>query len=331
MNAVQNLARAIGSRVQACAALNMPRSTFYRCLKPDSPRKDRPTPPLALSQQEEQYMLNILHSERFQDRAPQEIYATLLDEGTHICSVRTMYRILEKHGEVKERRRQVRRPAYEKPEILATGPNQVWSWDITKLKGPQKWNYFNLYVIMDIYSRYVTGWMVADRESSVLAERLIKDTCMKQGIDRDQLIIHADRGASMKSKRVANLLADLGITKTHSRPYVSNDNPYSEAQFKTLKYCPAFPDRFGSIQDSRSFCQAFFAWYNDEHKHTGISLLTPAQLHYGEAKQVIETRNQTLQAAFNRHPHRFKYKQPEHPDVPKAAWINKPKLEYDVL
>lgn len=331
MNAVQNLARAIGSRVQACAALNMPRSTFYRCLKPDSPRKDRPTPPLALSQQEEQQILDILHSERFQDRAPQEIYATLLDEGTHICSVRTMYRILEKHGEVKERRRQVRRPAYEKPELLATGPNQVWSWDITKLKGAQKWNYFNLYVIMDIYSRYVTGWMVADRESSVLAERLIKDSCMKQGIARDQLIIHADRGPSMKSKRVANLLADLGITKTHNRPYVSNDNPYSEAQFKTLKYCPAFPDRFGSIQDSRSFCQAFFTWYNDEHKHTGISLLTPGQLHYGEAKQVIESRNQALQEAFNRHPHRFKYKQPEHPGVPKAAWINKPKTVVDVL
>lgn len=331
MNAVQELSKAIGSRSRACDALEVPRAAFYRYLKPEQSKQGRPAPPLALTGKEEQHMVDLLHSKRFQDKAPQEVYATLLDEGTYICSIRTMYRVLEKHGEVKERRRQVRRPAYEKPEILATGPNQVWSWDITKLKGPQKWNYFYLYVIMDIFSRYVPGWMVADRESSVLAERLIKDTCIKQGIVRDQLIIHADRGPSMKSKRVANLLADLGITKTHSRPYVSNDNPYSEAQFKTLKYCPAFPDRFGSIQDSRLFCQVFFPWYNDEHKHTGISLLTPGQLHYGEAKQVIESRNQTLQAAYSRHPHRFKYKQPEHPDIPKAAWINKPKLTFEVL
>jgi putative transposase len=282
---------------------------------------------LALSQEEEQEVLDTLHSERFQDKAPQEVYATLLDEGTHLCSVRTMYRILDKNQEVKERRQQVSRAHYVKPELLATGPNQVWSWDITKLKGPAKWTYFYLYVILDIFSRYVVGWMVAERESSILAQDLIAQTCQKQGIVEGQLTIHADRGASMRSKPVAHLLSDLGITKTHSRPYTSNDNPYSESQFRTLKYCPEFPERFGSIQDSRSFCCPFFTWYNNEHKHSGISLFTPAVVHYGQAEEVIASRNQVLEQAYLSKPHRFKYEKPEHPPVPTEAWINKPKPE----
>jgi putative transposase len=234
---------------------------------------------------------------------------------------------LDKNQEVKERRQQVSRTHFVKPELLATGPNQVWSWDITKLKGPAKWTYFYLYVILDIFSRYVVGWMVAERESSILAQHLIAQTCQKQGIVEGQLTIHADRGASMRSKPVAHLLSDLGVTKTHSRPYTSNDNPYSESQFRTLKYCPEFPERFGSIQDSRSFCCPFFTWYNNEHKHSGISLLTPADMHYGQAEEVISSRNHVLEQAYLSKPHRFKYKKPEHPPVPTEAWINKPKVE----
>ncbi len=235
-----------------------------------------------------------------------------------------MYRILDKHNEVKERRKQVKRPYYEKPELLATGPNQVWSWDITKLKGPVKWTYFYLYVILDIFSRYVVGWMVAHREQAALAKRLIAETCKKQHIEEGQLTIHADRGSSMKSKAVANLLADLGVTKTHSRPYVSNDNPYSESQFKTLKYCPGFPARFGSIQDARELCRHFFLWYNQEHKHSALGLLTTEQVHYGLAMEVLEHRAQVLDAAFKQHPARFKGKLPRPMEPPKAAWINKP-------
>jgi putative transposase len=238
-----------------------------------------------------------------------------------------MYRILDKHNELKERRKQVSRPYYEKPELLAAAPNQVWSWDITKLKGPVKWTYFYLYVILDIFSRYVVGWMVTYRERSALAKRLIEETCHKQDISQDQLTIHADRGSSMTSKAVAHLLADLGVTKTHSRPYVSNDNPYSESQFKTLKYCPEFPERFGSIQDARNFCCPFFTWYNTEHKHSGIGLMTPEQVHYGQAPQVLARRSQVLKAAFKQHPARFKGKLPRPLELPKAAWINKPDNE----
>ena len=274
-------------------------------------------------------MIDRLHSTRFQDDAPSQVYAALLDEGRYHCSIRTMYRILkEEHGQVRERRRNhVPRPVYEKPELLATRPKAVWSWDITRLKGPAKWTYFHLYVILDIFSRLVVGWMAAHREQNALARRLIAETCAKQGIIPGQLIIHADRGASMRSKGVAQLLADMGVTKTHSRPHVSNDNPYSEAQFKTLKYRPGFPDRFGSIQDARAFCQDFFSWYNTEHRHSGIGLMTPEQVHYGMAEKIVDRRRDVLRMAFEKNPNRFKSKIPKPPALPKAVWINKPSSE----
>jgi putative transposase len=256
------------------------------------------------------------------------VYAQLLDDGQYMCGIRTMYRILHSiHGDVKERRPHVDRRHYQKPERLATEPNQVWSWDITKLKGPVKWTYYYLYVIMDIFSRYVVGWMIAQRELGTLAKRLIQDTCEKQNIESDQLTIHSDRGPSMKSKPVALLLSDLGVTKSLNRPHVSNDNPYSEAQFKTLKYCPQFPGRFGSIQDARSFCQQFFSWYNKEHRHSGIGLMTPEQVHYGLAQKIYDDRCKVLLNAFEKNPVRFKGKVPKPHALPKAAWINKPKTE----
>jgi putative transposase len=306
----------------------MCRAAFYRIRgkkekKQDSPR--RSPSPRALLAAEKQQVLEILHSDRFVDQAPAEIYATLLDEGRYLCSIRTMYRILATEQEVRERRNQLRHPVYSKPELLATGPNQVWSWDITKLLGPVKWSYFYLYVILDIFSRYVVGWMVAHRESAILAERLISNACAQQGIVPGQLTIHADRGSSMKSKPVALLLSDLGITKTHSRPHTSDDNPYSESQFKTLKYRPDFPDRFGSSQDARAFCQLFFPWYNREHRHSGIGLLTPEMVHYGKAASILQTRSRVLEAAYEKHPERFVRRRPAPLAVPQAAWINKPK------
>jgi putative transposase len=258
------------------------------------------------------------------DCAVAEVYATLLDEGTYLCSIRTMYRLLEAPGEVRERRQQRQHPHYTKPELLATAPNQLWSWDITKLHGPSKWTYFQLYVIIDVFSRYVVGWMVAHRESGVLAERLIRLSCEKQQIARGQLILHADRGPSMTSKTVALMLSDLGITKSHSRPHVSNDNPFSEAQFKTLKYQPAFPKQFGCIQDARTFCQSFFTWYNQDHHHGGIGLLTPAIMHSGQAAVVTQQRQQVLTTAFQAHPERFVRHPPHPPVVPTAVWINPP-------
>ena len=326
MSAAYALSQDVGKKA-ACEALAVPRATFYRHMGPESSQggKTRPVPVLALTKQERGTVIDILHSERFQDKAPRQVYAALLDEGQYHCSVRTMYRILtDEHGDVKERRRQVKRPSYEKPELLATAPNQVWSWDITKLKGPVKWTYFYLYVILDIFSRYVVGWMVAHREQDALAKRLIEETCQKQHIHHGQLIIHADRGSSMKSKAVAHLLSDLGITKTHSRPQVSNDNPYSESQFKTLKYCQAFPVRFGSIQDSRSFCQGFFPWYNKEHCHSGIGLMTPESVHYGRAEGIFTARSTVLAKAYEKHPNRFKGSMPKPPALPQAVWINKP-------
>lgn len=327
MSAVQALSNDVGIAA-ACRALHVPRASFYRRCRTKNKLKQTtpaPSPPLALSSEERQEVVGILHSKRFQDKAPCQVYATLLDEGEYYCSVRTIYRILaSEHGGVIDRRKQVQRPRYSKPELLATQQNQVWSWDITKLKGPAKWTYFYLYVIIDIYSRYVVGWMVAHREQTALARRLIQESCLKQSIQKGQLTIHADRGSSMKSKGVAFLLADLGVTKTHSRPHVSNDNPYSESQFKTLKYCPEFPERFGSVQDARQFCQDFFNWYNKEHRHTGIALLTPEQVHYGMADDILKTRSQVLQAAFDRTPERFKGKIPKQLELPKSVWINKP-------
>jgi putative transposase len=252
------------------------------------------------------------------------VFATLLDEGVYHCSLRTMHRILEQEGETGERRDQLTHPAYQKPELLATAPNQLWSWDITKLKGPAKWTYFYLYVILDVFSRYVVGWMVAPRETAELAKRLIADTCDKQNIQPGQLTVHADRGSSMTSKPVAFLLAELGVTKSHSRPYVSDDNPYSESQFRTMKYRPEFPDRFGCIQDSRAFCQDFFQWYNHEHRHSGIGLLAPAMVHFGETPAVLAQRQAVLDAAYHAHPERFVRRPPKPLPLPSEVWINKP-------
>ena len=281
--------------------------------------------PRALSVAEQQAVRAVLHSDRFQDTAPAAVYATLLDEGTYLASERTMYRLLAADGETRSRRDQLVHPAYQKPELLATAPNQVWSWDITKLLGPAKWTYYYLYVILDIYSRYVVGWMVAHREQAALAERLIAETLAKQDIPADQLTLHADRGSSMTSKPVAFLLADLGVTKTHSRPHVSNDNPYSEAQFKTLKYRPGFPDRFASMDEARAFCQNFFRWYNAEHRHAGIGLLPPQVVHDGQAQDAYDTRSAVLAAAYAAHPERFVRQAPRPPQLPTAAWINPPK------
>lgn len=329
MEAAQTLSYEAGIK-PACEALEVSRAGFYRMQKqrnaPFVEPNNRPSPPRALSSDERQRVLDILHTERFVDKAPYEVYATLLDEGQYHCSIRTMYRILDENKEVKERRNQLSHPVYQKPELLATAPNQVWSWDITKLLGPVKWTYFYLYVIMDIFSRYVVGWMIALAESAILAERLIGETCAKQNIEKGQLTLHADRGSSMKSKPVALLLSDLGVTKTHSRPYTSDDNPYSEAQFKTLKYRPDFPERFGCIEDSRSFCQGFFPWYNKEHRHTGIGLLTPEAVHYGLAKDMQIARDKILRTAYELHPERFVKRMPVPPILPEGVWINKPKM-----
>jgi len=324
MSAISNSSDLLDLR-SACDAIGMPRSTYYRGLK--QPRGARTTSsrhPRALSGQERQQVLDQLHAERFVDQAPAEIYSTLLDEGIYLCSVRTMYRILNQAHEVKDRRRQRSKRNYKKPELLAAAPNQVWSWDITKLKGPMKWNYFYLYVIIDIFSRYVVGWMVADRENSIHAKNLIGTTAERQKIEPDTLTLHSDRGAPMKSKVTGQLLADLGITKSLSRPSVSDDNPYSEAHFKTVKHNPWFPECFGSIQDANSYCRMFFNWYNNEHKHSGIGFVTPNQLHHGAAKEIIENRKQVLKAAYRQHPERFVNKEPAPAKLPSVAWINPP-------
>jgi putative transposase len=325
MAAAEEIARTIGV-APACDALTVSRASLYRSRRPrpDVPRC-RPSPQRALSVPERHVVLNALHSNRFIDRAPAQVWAELIDDRIYYCSIRTMYRLLAEHGEVRERRDQLRHPSYQKPELLATAPNQVWSWDITKLLGPAKWTYYYLYVLLDIFSRYVVGWMVAFKEAATLAKRLIEESCRKQGIVAGQLTIHADRGSSMTSKPVALLLSDLGVTKTHSRPHVSNDNPYSEAQFKTLKYCPEFPDRFGGIEHSRSFCHPFFTYYNTEHRHSGLGLMTPESIHYGYAEQILAARRDTLDVAYAAHPERFVRKPPQPPALPTAAWINPPR------
>ena len=308
----------------ACQALSVPRSSFYRARLPKKEAQPRPTPQRALSGEEKVQVRQTLNSERFQDSSPRQVYATLLDEGIYYCSWRTMYRILDEHQEVRERRNQLRHPKYIKPELLTTDPNMLWSWDLTKLRGPAKWTYYYLYTILDVYSRYVVGWMIAERESATLAEQLIRETCEKQGIQPEQLTVHADRGSSMRSKTVALLLADLGVTKTHSRPYVSNDNPYSESQFKTMKYRPTYPERFGSIQDARTWARFFFRWYNHDHHHSALGLMTPADVHHGQAEAVREQRQKVLQAAYAAHPERFVLGEPQAPGLPQEVWINKP-------
>jgi putative transposase len=326
--AVATLAPAVGT-VRACRAIGQPRSGWYRRHRqsPPPPRPPRLAPapqPRALSAAERQQVLDLLHDERFCDLAPASVYATLLDEGSYLCSTSTMYRLLRSQDETGDRRRHATHPARVKPELLASGPNQCWSWDITKLAGPAKWTWYYLYVILDIYSRYVVGWMVAAREAALLAERLLADTITTQQVPPGQLTIHADRGGSMTSKPVALLLADLGVTRSHSRPHVPDDNPYSESQFKTLKHHPSFPERFGSLQEARAFCQRFFGWYNFEHRHSGIALLTPADVHHGRAPQITLARGAVLDAAFAAHPERFVRKPPVPPALPNMVWINKP-------
>ena len=308
-----------------CDALGICRSTYYRWKQPPVYGPvHRMASPRALLPEETRAVLAVLHEDRFADLAPAQIWATLLDEKRYLCSERTMYRILAVHDELRERRAQRVHPRYAAPELLATKPNQVWSWDITKLKGPTPGTYFHLYVIIDVFSRYVVGWMVAPRESATLAERLIAETCARQGIQRGQLTLHADRGSSMRSKLVAQLLVDLGVTKTHSRPHVSNDNPISEAGFKTLKYRPDFPERFGSLEDARAHCVDFFGWYNEEHYHSGIGLQTPAAVHFGHAQGIVDERAAVLAAAHAAHPERFVHGVPTPTALPTAVWINKP-------
>jgi putative transposase len=324
MEATEDLAQVVGT-APACAALTVSRASLYRCRRrpAETPRR-RPTPSRALTPAERQIVCDLLHAERFVDKAPAQVYAILLDEDIYHCSIRTMHRILAARHEVRERRNQLRHPNYRKPELLATAPNHVWSWDITKLLGPVKGIYYSLYVILDIFSRYVVGWMLALQEAARLAKRLIAETCAKQGIESGRLTIHADRGSPMKSQGVAMLLGSLGVTKTHSRPHVSNDNPYSEAQFKTVKYCPEFPDRFGSYEDALGFCHAFFRYYNHEHRHSGIGLMTPYAVHHGLAPRIVAARQDTLLDAYARHPERFVRRPPRPPILPEAAWINPP-------
>ena len=326
MSAVTEIAPLVGV-VLACAMLAVARATYYRSLRPRPPLAPRPSPPRALGTEEQQAVLDVLHEPRFVDLAPAEVYATLLDERRYLCSERTMYRILAAHQEVRERRDQLRHANHPRPELLATRPNELWSWDITKLLGPQKWTYFYLYVILDVFSRYVVGWMVAHRESATLAKKLIEETCRREGIEPSQLTLHADRGSSMTSKSVALLLSDLGVTKTHSRPHVSNDNPFSESSFKTLKYRPDFPDRFGCIEDARAHCGRFFAWYNHDHRHGSLALLTPAHVHRGLADVAVQRRHAVLEAAFLAHPERFVRGTPKPALPPAEVWINKPAPE----
>jgi putative transposase len=326
MNAVEELSSWVGVK-QACEHLAIPRSSVYRRRR----RRFSSLPVGALrssarrlKDEEKSLILACLHEERFQDCSPAQVYASLLDDGQYHCSIRTMYRLLEKEGENRERRDQLIHPPYRKPELLATAPNQLWSWDITKLRGPVKWSFYYLYVILDVFSRYVTGWMIAYRETAGLAKQLIEHSCEKQQIAAGQLTIHADRGSSMTSKSLALLLADLGVVKTHSRPHVSDDNPFSEAHFKTMKYRPDYPDRFGSIQDARGFCQEFFHWYNHRHHHSALQLLTPATVHYRQTAPLIQQRQAVLDRAYQKHPERFVRRPPQHPSLPDAVWINPP-------
>jgi putative transposase len=329
MDAAEQLAPDVGTAA-ACRAMGVARASLYRRRQPpkvdDQPPRRQPPrrQPRALDDSERREVLDVLHAPRFVDQSPADVYAALLDEGTYHCSIRTMYRILHGAREVRERRNQLRHPSYRKPELLATVPNQVWSWDITKLLGPAKWTYYYLYVILDIYSRYAVGWMLASRENAELAKRLIRETIEKESVDADQLTIHSDRGPSMTSHTVGQLLATLGVTKSHGRPHVSNDNPFSESQFKTLKYRPEFPERFGSQEDARGFCEGFFHWYNHEHYHSGIALLTPAMVHHGAAAEVLDRRRKTLDAAYARHPQRFVHRRPAPLPLPEAVWINPP-------
>jgi transposase InsO family protein len=312
-----------------CSALSLSRASVlrHRAALTDPPcvRKPRPLSARALPQRERDQVLQHLREPRFADQTPTEVFATLLDEGTYLCSIRTMYRLLAAQGEVAERRRQRTHPVYAKPELLATAPNQVWSWDITKLMGPVKWSYFYLYVILDIFSRRVVGWRIEHAESAAQFKELFIDAMEKHAVPRNQLTLHADRGGPMKAKTTALMLVDLGVLKSHSRPHTSNDNPFSEAHFKTLKYQPEFPRNFETIEQARAFCRRFFAWYNQDHHHAGIGLMTPDQIHFGQAETVYAARQSTLNTAFLSTPERFVHQPPKPPQIPTAVWINPPK------
>lgn len=322
---------------EACELLAYPRSSYYRQQQAKPAQEPPPTrpSPRSLMTTEQEAVRSTLNSDRFVDSSPRQVYGTLLDEGEYLCSVSTMYRVLRAHDELRERRDQKRHPAYAKPELLATAPNQVWSWDITKLREPVPHVYYYMYTVLDIFSRYVVGYLVAERELATLARQLVADSCAKQGIEPDQLILHADRGSSMTSKTLA--LADtstssvqaLGVGKSHSRPYTSDDNPYSEAQFKTMKYRPDYPDRFGGLQHARSWSRSFFHWYNQEHRHTSLGLMTPATVHYGLAAELTVKRQAVLAAAYEKHPERFVKGEPQAPQLPTAVWINPPPKECD--
>jgi putative transposase len=321
---VAHLAAQVGVKT-ACEALGLPRSSHYAARQPRAPKEPRrAVPPRALSAAEKAGVRQALNSPRFADQAPREVYATLLDEGTYLCSVASMYRILRENQEVRERRNQLRHPAYAKPRLLATGPNQVWTWDITKLLGPVKWTYFYLYVLLDLFSRFIVGWLIAEQENATLAEHLIAASCARQNIPPDQLRLHSDRGGPMTAKPLALLFADLGVTQSLARPRTPDDNAFSEAQFKTLKYHPTFPGRFGSVLDARAWSQRFFPWYNFEHHHTGLGLMTPAMVHFGLAPEIHRQRQQVLAQAYVVHPERFVKGLPQPPALPEAVWLNPP-------
>ncbi len=329
LTAAEKLSKQVGV-VAACRALGVSRATLYR--RRDvvtGPQQPRSTPARALTPIERKRVMETLTSPRFIDRSPAEVYATLLDEEEYLCSERTMYRILAAERPVRERRNQLQHPKYEKPQLMATAPNECWSWDITKLLGPQKWTYYYLYVLLDIFSRYAVGWMVADRENSALAGNLITETCARQGVKPNILTLHSDRGSPMTSKCTAQLLADLGVTRSLSRPQVSDDNPFSEAQFKTLKYHPGYPGRFDDIDHATRYCRNFFPWYNEEHRHGGIVMLSPADVHFGRADQMIEKRTRTLHKAAEDHPERFVRGIPKPKSLPEAVWINPPQQQTD--
>lgn len=310
----------------ACVATGRSRATIYRRRRPPrvTEKRPRPAPPNKLADHEAHAILDVLNSPRFCDASPAQVYFTLLDEGVYLASESTFYRLLRAAGEVRERRRQATHPPRTRPELVARRPLQVWSWDITKLKGPRRGEYYDCYVVLDIFSRYVVAWCVAPTESGELAKELIADAVRRHNIPPGQLTIHADRGSSMTSNPVVELYGFLGIGRSHSRPHVSNDNPFSEAQFKTLKYCPAFPERFGSIHDARAFCERFFGNYNHEHRHSGIAYHTPASVHYGTADEVRDQRAETLAAAYAANPDRFRHRRPAPPKLPTVAWINEP-------
>jgi putative transposase len=320
IDAVEELQETTGV-AEACRVLGVQRRSVYRARQPQSEPAPRLAPARALKPEEKAEVRVILNSERFCDCAPREVYATLLDEGRYFCDWRTMYRVLEEHDEVRERRNQ--RPATRqvKPEL------QVWTWDISYLKGPGCFYY--LYTILDMYSRYIVGWMIATSESAELAEKLIAESCAKQGIERGELVLHADRGSAMRSQTVSALLKKLGVTKSHSRPYTPTDNPYSEAHFKTMKYSPNYPERFGGIRHSRRWTRTFVQWYNHEHHHSGLGLMTPATVHYGDVVQMRAQRQRALDAAYAAHPERFVNGRPTAPEPPKEVWINRPKRNHD--